>query len=119
MMKSQVFAQAAVLAGELDARRMALLEVLCGAAASSLASRLREELSPEDCKTDFVTAASLYALAALGCAEEERSVEEFKAGDLTVKRGSTGRDAAAQCLEQQAERIIRPYLKDCFAFRGV
>lgn len=119
MMKAQVFAQAALLAGELDGRQTALLELLCGGAASALASRLRDGLTPEDCKADFIAAASLYALAALGSVSEDVSVEEFKAGDLTVKRGSGSRDAASRCLERQAEMIIGPYLKDRFAFLGV
>ena len=44
----QVFAQAALLAGQLDARQMDLLGLLCTAAASSLAARLRDGLTPED-----------------------------------------------------------------------
>ena len=109
----QVFAQAALLAGELDGRQTNLLRLLCGASASSLTARLREGLTPEDCKADFIAAASLLALAQLN------GVEEFKAGDLTVKQGSKNRDAASQCLQRQAELMIAPYLKDGFSFRGV
>ena len=57
----QVFAQAALLAGELDGRQTNLLRLLCGASASSLTARLREGLTPEDCKADFIAAASLLA----------------------------------------------------------
>ena len=117
MMKAQVFAQAAVLAGELDSRQMALLEVLCGGAASALASRLREGLRPEDCGADFVTAASLHALAALGSLEDV-DIAEFKAGDLTVKRGGS-REGYCRCLQQQAEAVMGPYLRDRFVFLGV
>ena len=119
MLKEQVFAQAALLAGELDERQAALLNVLCGAAASSLASRLREGITPEDCKADFIAAASLYALSSLSSAEEDIQVEEFKAGDLTVKQGTASKDAASRCLERQAEMLILPYLKDRFTFVGV
>ena len=42
---------------------------------------------------------------------------EFRAGDLTVKRG--GSSAASQCLYTQAELMIAPYLEDRFAFLGV
>ena len=42
---------------------------------------------------------------------------EFRAGDLTVKRGSSS--AASQCLYTQAELMIAPYLEDRFAFLGV
>lgn len=119
MLKEQVFAQAALLAGALEERQLALLQVLCGAAASSLTARLRDGISPEDCKEDFVAAASLYALSALNDADADVQVEEFKAGDLTVKQGTTSKNAVSRCLEQQADRIILPYLKDCFSFLGV
>jgi len=119
MLQAQVYAQALLLAGELDQRQTQLLQVLCSAAASSLASRLRDGITPEDCKADFIAAASLYALASLGDAEETVQVEEFKAGDLTVRKGGTVRDAASRCLERQAEMMILPYLKDRFSFMGV
>ena len=115
----QVFAQAALLAGELDGRQTNLLRLLCGASASSLTARLREGLTPEDCKADFIAAASLLALAQLNGVDDDAQVEEFKAGDLTVKQGSKNRDAASQCLQRQAELMIAPYLKDGLSFRGV
>ena len=105
----QVFAQAALLAGGLDGRQTNLLRLLCGASASSLTARLREGLTPEDCKADFIAAASLLALAQMNGVDDAQ-VEEFKAGDLTVKQGSKNRDAASQCLQRQAELMIAPYL---------
>ena len=119
MLQAQVFAQAAILAGELDQRQTELLRVLCAVTTSSLAARLREGLTAEDCKADFVAAASLFALAALSSAGESATVQEFKAGDLTVKQGSTGKDAASRCLLRQAEMILSPFLKDRFVFQGV
>lgn len=119
MMKEQVFAQAMLLAGSLDSRQVALLKVLCTAAASSLELRLRDGLTPDSCGEDFVAAASLMAIAHLGEVEEEVQIEEFKAGDLTVKQGTASRDAAASCLLRQAEQLMKPYLKDRFAFVGV
>ena len=113
----QVFAQAALLAGELNARQMDLLGLLCTAAASSLAARLREGLTPEDCKADFIAAASLYALAAISGTDEMDKLEQITAGDITLRR--SGSDAAANCLRYQAELMIAPYLKDRFSFRGV
>ena len=117
-LKEQVFAQAALLAGDLDGRQTDLLHLLCAASTSSLTARLKEGLTPEDCKADFIAAASLFALAALNEAEDSDQVEEFKAGDLTVKQGSRA-DAASRCLHNQAELMISPYLKDRFAFLGV
>lgn len=113
----QVYAQAALLSGQLDGNQTELLQVLCTCATASLTARLREGLRPEDCKADFVAAASLFALAALESALEGSVGEEFRAGDLTVKR--SGGSAASNCLFNQAELVIAPYLEDRFAFLGV
>ena len=117
MLGEQVFAQAAMLAGELDGRETNLLHALCTAATAALAARLKKGLLPEDCKADFVAAASLFALAALESALDGSVGEEFRAGDLTVKR--SGGSAASNCLFNQAELVIAPYLEDRFAFLGV
>ena len=119
MMKEQVFAQALLLTGPLEETQQELLRLLCGAAASSLALRLKEGLRPQDCAQDFVTAASLYALAALGSSREEPLVEEFKAGDLTVRQSSEARKDPSHALQQQADALMKPYLADSFAFVGV
>jgi len=119
ILSQQVYAQALLLAGQLEEKQARLLEMLCNAAASSLTSRLRDGITPEDCKADFIAAASLYALAALGEADVQTGVEEFRAGDLTVRQGSGQRDAASRCLQRQADMIILPYLKDRFSFLGV
>ena len=116
-LSEQVYAQAALLAGELTERQAVILNALCTASAASLSARLREGLKPEDCKADFVAAASLLALAALNGVAEDAAVEQITAGDLTIKKGS--RDAAANCLRAQAELMITPYLKDRFSFLGV
>jgi len=113
----QVFAQAALLAGELSCRQQDLLSILCTAATATLRSRLRQGLTPEDCKADFVAAASLFALAALNGIDPGVDIAEFRAGDLTVKRAGT--DAASRCLQHQAELMIAPYLQDRFHFTGV
>jgi len=116
-LKEQVMAQAMLLAGELEQRQRALLEVLCEAAVMSLSQRLKGGFQPEDCRAAFVAAASLYALA--GLADVTASgVEEFKAGDLTVRKGASA-DTASRCLQRQGDMIIGPYLKDSFCFTGV
>ena len=119
MLTELVFAQAVLLAGQLNEQQNQLLQVLCNGATSSLEARLRDGITPEDCKADFVAAASLYALASLGSVEETVNVEEFKAGDLTVRQSKSGRDAASNCLQRQADMMILPYLKDRFSFLGV
>ena len=117
MLREQVLAQALLLAGELDDQQMELLGVLCTASTASLAARLREGLTPQDCKADFVAAASLFALAAMSSVDDMDQLQQFKIGDVTLHRGS--KDAASNCLRHQAEMMIAPYLKDCFSFRGV
>ena len=113
----QIYAQALLLAGELEQKQTQLLKVLCQGADSSLRNRLREGLKPEDCKADFVAAASLFALAALSAADEESAVEMFQAGDLSLRRKGT--DAASNCLRNQSQLMIAPYLKDNISFLGV
>ena len=113
----QIYAQALLLAGELEQKQMDLLQVLCQGANRSLASRLRDGLTPEDCKADFVAAASLFALSALSVADVKSAVEMFQAGDLSIRRRES--DAASNCLRNQAELMIAPYLKDYFSFVGV
>ena len=117
MLRDQVFAQAVLLAGELSDRETDLLQILCTAATASLSARLKTGIAPEDCKADFIAAASLFALSALESAAVGDNLEEFRAGDLTVKR--SGGSAASNCLRNQAELVILPYLEDRFAFLGV
>ena len=117
MLNQQVYAQAVILAGEMDSRQSDLLRVLCDISVASLAARLRDGLTPEDCKAEFIAGASLYALAALNEAGQTGGLEEFRAGDLTVKRGGT--DTPSRCLHQQADMIMMPLLKDRFSFMGV
>ena len=117
MLTEQIYAQAMLLAGELSDSQGQILKVLCQTAGSALAARLRKGLTPEDCKADFIAAASLLALAALNGVGEDASVAQITAGDLTIKKGS--RDAAANCLRSQAELMLAPYLQDRFSFLGV
>ncbi len=116
-LKEQVYTQAALLAGQLAGERLEMLDILSTAATVCVAARLREGLTPEDCKADFIAAASLYALAALNEAGDLNGLEQITAGDLTLRRSS--HDAAVNCLRNQAELMIAPYLKDRFSFRGV
>ena len=113
----QIFAHALVLAGELEPRQEALLKVLCRSAENALSMRLRQGLTPEDCKADFISAAGLYALSAMSGMDEMDRLEQITAGDITLKRA--GGDVASNCLRYQAELMIAPYLKDRFSFRGV
>lgn len=113
----QVYAQTVLLAGTVEQEREPLLELLCQSAVVGLTRRLREGLTPEDCKADFVAAGALYALAALAETDEAANVARLQFGDITLVRG--GANAAARCLRYQADFIISPYCVDAFVFRGV
>lgn len=113
----QVYAQAVLMSGVDAAEQEVLLQVLCQSAVTGLAQQLIDGLTPDDCKADFVAAASLYALAALSEADALMRVEQIQVGEMRIKRG--GSTAAAACLRYQAELIMSPYLKDRFCFRSI
>ena len=115
----QVLAHALLLAGELTERQQMILGTLCTAATASLRARLRDGLTAEDCKADFIASASLLALAALAGISEDVPVEQVTVGDFSVKKGKLTHDAASNCLRAQAELMMAPYLKDNFSFMGV
>ena len=64
-----------------------------------------------------MAAASLYALAAMSSVSEFQDLEQFSAGDLTLRRSSS--DAAANCLRTQADVLMAPYVKPATVFMGV
>lgn len=113
----QIYTQALLLVGELDHRQEALLQVLCRSAENTLAAKLRAGIMAEDCAGDFVSAASLYALATLSETDGAMEPESFRVGDVTVHK--SGSSAAANCLRRQAELMIGPYLTDHFSFTRV
>ena len=116
-LREQVLAQALLLAGDLTEQQQLVLGALCTATTAGLSARLREGLTTDDCKADFIAAASLLALADMNSVKDDEPVEQITAGDFTIRKGN--RDAASNCLRAQAELMIAPYLKDRFCFRGV
>ena len=113
----QVYTQAVLMSGVDASEQEVLLQVLCQSAVNALTQQLRAEFTPEDCKADFVAAASLYALAALAETDPLQRVEQIQIGDVTLRRG--GSTAASACLRHQAEMMMAPFLKDNFCFRSV
>lgn len=113
----QITAQALVLIRDLEDKDRPLLEVLCQGAEASLRAKLRENITPEDCRAEFVAAASLFALATMTEMENASQPEQFTAGDLTLRRSSN--NVASQCLRYQAEQMMIPFVKDTFSFVGV
>ena len=114
-MTEQIYAQALLMAGELTVEQENLLQMLSRVSKVQLEARLRPGITAEDCRSDFVCAGSLLALAALS--ESDGGPERFTAGELTIQRGS--QSAAARCLRGQAELLMMPYVRDGFAFLGV
>ncbi len=113
----QIYTQARLLAGELEPRQEVLLRMLCTSAENTLQAKLRAGITISDCTRDFVSAASLYALAALSETDRAMAPESFRVGDITVQK--TGDSAAAACLRRQAELMIAPYIKERFSFMRV
>ena len=106
----QILNQAELLAGDTDAAGRERLRLMCTAAEKQLSRQLREETSPEDIREDFVAAASLLAFCRWSRGQD---IQEFRAGDLTVKKGQVGNP------EREAFALLGPYLKPGFAFLGV
>lgn len=119
MLGEKIFAQAMVLAGQPEGNSQEMLRILCQVTADSLLSRLKEGLTEEDCQEALVNGGSLYALAAWNGVQADEDVQEFRAGDLTIKRGGETSGSSAETYRMQAEKMLQPYLKDRFAFLGV
>ena len=113
----QVCTQARLMAKELPEENQTMLESVCAAAVNALKQRLREDMTPEDCQSDFVSAAAMYALAAMAEVGSMAQLEQVTAGDLTLRRSSG--NSAGSCLRYQAEMLMKPYLNEAFVFVGV
>ena len=117
VISEQAFAQALLLAGPLEPERQDKLQTLCQGVESSLKRRIREGLSPEDFRADYIAAVGRYGVAALSELESLSAPGSFSAADLTVQRTDTS--ASVNCLRLQAEMLMAPYCKDSFCFRGI
>ena len=95
----------------------AALKRLCQAAADGLKARLRPGVAPEDCGGAFNLAAAWTAIAWFSAGQGSDGVQEFTAGELTVKSGS--KNAAAAALLSQADVMMAPYTGGGFSFMGV
>lgn len=112
----KVAAQVSYMDESLVQENQAMLDVVCQAAVTSLQARLRDDVAVEDCQADFVTAAGMLAVAALTDMGLSCHVEQFSVGDVTVRPGPNGK---ANFLRQQAQMLMKPYLKASFVFVGV
>ena len=98
-----------------------LLTALCASAEAELAGRLREGLSPEDCGDAFPCAAALLAAAGVLPCRSGGDVEQFSAGDVSLRTGGGGQvcGTAAAMRRQAADMMAGYWGDDSFAFLGV
>jgi len=97
-----------------------VLKALCSAAEAELSNMLRSGISPADCGDAFLQAAALTAVAGLIPGREVSGVEQFTAGDVSIRLGGSSQQKSADILRQQAKEMLRPFCADdSFAFLGV
>ena len=96
-----------------------LLESLCSCAEAQITGRLCEGTAPEDCADAFTCAAALSAAAGLLSCRGAGNIEQFTAGEVSM-RFSAPSGGAAAALQKQADALMAPYWRDdAFAFLGV
>ena len=95
-----------------------LLESLCACAETQIARRLSSGITPADCADAFTCAAALTAAGGLLACRGGGDVEQFTAGEVSLRLSESGGGAAA--LQRQAQALMAPYCRDdAFAFREV
>jgi len=114
----------AFLSRELNEGQEEVLTALCESAMADWQGRLRDGLTPEDCRGAFVTACAWTALAGLAPALEAGAPvpRSFTAGDLSVSMGGSSGDwnRAMYRLQDRAEELMAAYTRDdAFFFREV
>lgn len=93
-----------------------LVERLCLAAYSEFSRRLKDGITPEDCKESFVTACALFA-SAMYLDTVSAGEGSYTAGQVSVS--APGGDGT-KALKAQAESMLAPYIADDgFEFIGV
>ncbi len=117
MLTDQVCTQARLMMPDLSSENQTILEAVCRAAVVSLEDKLKRNMTAQDCLSDFVMAASMYAVAAMSEISDMGQLEQFTAGDLTLHKSGGG--LAANCLRTQADMLMAPYVKSPIAFVGV
>ena len=119
-----ITAARAFLNRELNQGQEEVLTALCESAMAAWQGRLRDGLTPEDCRGAFVTACAWTALAGLAPALEAGAPvpRSFTAGDLSVSMGGSSGDwnRAMYRLQDRAEELMAAYTRDgAFFFREV
>ena len=94
-----------------------LLNTLCAAACQTLDRRLRDGLTPEDCRGAYPLAAAWLAMDWLRGGGGMDGITALSAGDISVRRDGSGGSGR---LAERALAVMAPFLRDeDFAFRGV
>lgn len=97
-----------------------LLDTLCSTVEAELTMRLREGVAPEDCGSVYVFSAALLVVAEMMLLRSANGVEQFSAGEVSVRQSSEKTCAAAAALRRQANSLMAPFCgDDSFAFVGV
>ena len=112
-MQEEIYSLAQAILGQTG--EDAALRAACKAAETELCMRLRQDVSPEDCKDSFICAAAWLALAGLDAAGSG-GVQGFSMADLSVTMGG---GTPSKALRAQAEMLMAPWCQGAFAFRGV
>ena len=119
-MHEKIAALAAVIARP-TAEETPLLEALCTAAEAEAVGRLREGIAAEDCGEALPCAGALLAAAGLLPARSGTGVEQFTAGEVSIRTGGGGELCQlAAAFRRQAAELMAPFWRDDgFAFLGV
>lgn len=113
-----IFEMAKVLVrSNLSESEESALKEMCAAAFHELSFRLRDDLSVDDIRDQFIRAAATLGLSLFVGVNADKAVK-FSAGSVNVEKRSG--DASARSLRKQAELMLTGFLKDGgFAFRAV
>ena len=118
-MFEQIPLLAAAIAAPTEAERP-LLAALCTAAVDEATRRLRPGVTAGDCGDAFLCAAAMMAAAGLMSCRSSGDVEQFSAGDVSLRTGGSGDSCKAAAIRRHAAEMMEAYWVDSdFAFAGV
>ena len=116
----EIYEQALCYIGCTDEGEQALLSGFSSSAYRELLAKLKVNLSPEDCREEFIMAGACLASSMyLMCRPEAAEMESFTAGDLSVKY-SGAPASAAESYREMADIFMLGLVRDSgFDFRSV
>lgn len=113
----QVYTRARLMAQELTEENAVLLESVCRVCVESLRHGLRDNIGPEDCLSDFITAGAMLAIATMWEMGSLSNVAQFTAGEVSIRQSSN--HISVESMRLQAQTLMRPYSKAGYVFVGV